>query len=257
MKQVIVDTSTTALSVALVEDDKIKLSSTIQGTKKHGEALVDVVHQSLSQLNWMPKIIDELIVGIGPGSYTGLRIGVTYAKTWAVMKDLPLKAVSSLSLIAANGVDLYKDQTLIIPLMDARRQTAYTGAYIYKADQIKSVLPDCHTAWNLWLDELKEVVQARGIQQLLLVGEEIDEFVQLTKEAFPHLTIDVIEGWHSLPHGENAFLVEQKIIQEPNLLAPNYALETLAERQWAKEQAVNLSEVEHDTLVERFPDPLG
>ncbi|MGX7350214.1 tRNA (adenosine(37)-N6)-threonylcarbamoyltransferase complex dimerization subunit type 1 TsaB [Dolosicoccus paucivorans] len=256
MKQVIVDTSTTALSIALIEDKAIQLATTIQGPKKHGEALVDVVHQSLSQVNWTPQLIDELIVGVGPGSYTGLRIGVTFAKAWSVMKKMPLKSVSSLSLIAANGISLHQDHTLIIPIMDARRQTAYIGAYTYEAGQLKSVISDCHTAWDHWLEALKTNIELLKLERLILVGEKIDEFIQLTQEAFPHLTMDVIEGWSSLPHAENVLLVEQQIVQEPTLLAPNYALETLAERQWAKEQAVNLSEVEHDALVERFPDTL-
>lgn len=252
MKQVVIDTSTNALSLALGENNILKLAMTTQGPKQHGEALVNVVDQSLKQLNWTPQDIEQLIIGVGPGSYTGLRIGVTYAKTWATLKQLPLYTVSSLSLIAANGIPQATRNSLIIPMIDARRQTAYTGAYQYNDGKVIPYLTDRHTPWQDWIDQLKTDPILNSINHLILIGEGIDEFVDLTGQVFSNIEISVIQGWASLPHASHVSLVETTLVSEPTLLAPNYALDTLAERQWAQEHQLNLSEVAHDTLVERI-----
>ena len=87
-----------------------------------------------------PSELSKIVVAKGPGSYTGVRIGVTIAKTLAWTLSIPISAVSSLETLAANGQ--YFDG-YISPLFDARRGQVYTGLYMFekvrskKSNQIK------------------------------------------------------------------------------------------------------------------------
>src|SRR3954451_3344025 len=88
-----------------------------------------------------PSELDKIVVAKGPGSYTGVRIGVTIAKTLAWTLKIPLSGVSSLEVLAANG--RYFDG-LISPLFDARRGQLYTGLYEMEKDSLKTVIEDCN-----------------------------------------------------------------------------------------------------------------
>ncbi len=95
----------------------------------------------MSQLNLAPTAIDRFVVAEGPGSYTGLRLGVTTAKTLAYTLKKELVGISSLQTLAANCVG----QTgLVVPLFDARRKNVYAGAYRFVNGVWQNELPDQH-----------------------------------------------------------------------------------------------------------------
>ena len=87
-----------------------------------------------------PADLDKIVVAKGPGSYTGVRIGVTIAKTFAWTLNIPLVGISSLEALAA-GVGRHFDG-FISPLFDARRGQIYTGLYQFKNGQLESVIQD-------------------------------------------------------------------------------------------------------------------
>ena len=84
MAKLALDTATEALSVTVIDDaDRILGHTSLAAGKQHGERLVPVLAQLLEDCNVDRQAVDSLYVGVGPGSYTGVRIGVTLAKTWA------------------------------------------------------------------------------------------------------------------------------------------------------------------------------
>ena len=101
----------------------------------------------------MPQQLERIAVAQGPGSYTGLRIGVTTAKTLADTLHIPLVGVSSLKNIAANCVGVLK---VIVPLFDARRNNVYAGGYRWQ-EGLQSVIPDQHVALPTLLHALAEL----------------------------------------------------------------------------------------------------
>lgn len=99
MNKLILDTSTDYLYVSVVKNDKEIFTKTLYGRNNHSEHLIDIVKDGLGE---MPaKDLDEIIVGIGPGSYTGVRVGLTVAKVLAWSIGKPLKTVSSLTFICS------------------------------------------------------------------------------------------------------------------------------------------------------------
>lgn len=247
LKYLAIDSSTKALSLALIEDGAVLAENTLLAEQQHGVLLVPAVAQLLEQLNWQTKDLDGLITGIGPGSYTGLRVGVTFAKTWATSKQLPLYSVSSLALMAAAA--LYTQADTIIPVMDARRLSAYTAIYRPAAGKLEALVPDTHVDWREWLQEVADQLG----DKVVLVGAGIDAFYEAFLEDFPDKTVWKLDDWSTWPHASKALFCPWNAVEEATLLAPNYAHATLAEREWAQKNNTTIaSEADHEEFIEHF-----
>lgn len=121
MKKLIIDTATSNLYLALVEDEGI-FESINRGNIEHSKNIMPKIDQLLKDNNVDIQEIDGIIVGVGPGSYTGIRIGVSVAKMLAWTLGCPLYEVSSLFVMGSN----MKECASVI---DARRGNVFAGAY--------------------------------------------------------------------------------------------------------------------------------
>ena len=101
-----IDTSNKTLSVAIVKDEGTIVEQTVPDTLQHSVKLMPAIQEVLQESQVSMQELTGVIVAKGPGSYTGLRIGVTVAKTLAKTLRIPLKAVSSLQAIATNVVEV-------------------------------------------------------------------------------------------------------------------------------------------------------
>ena len=126
MKILAMDTSTLVMGVAVLEEHQVIGELITNSHKKHSVRLMPAIDQLLNELELSIDDMDLLAVTKGPGSYTGIRIGVTTAKTMAWAKQIPLYGISTLEVLAENG--FYFDGW-IVPLLDARRNRVYTGVY--------------------------------------------------------------------------------------------------------------------------------
>ena len=137
MKILAFDTSSTALSVALLEDEKLVAESTVTVKKNHSISLMPTIDFLVAQAGWQPSDLERIVVAQGPGSYTGLRVAVATAKTLAYALDIDLVGVSSLQALTNLSV-----VGVVIPIMDARRNNVYVGFY-------KMVRPSSQIAMQL------------------------------------------------------------------------------------------------------------
>jgi len=118
------ETATTNCSVALFSDDKlVSIREDNSPGYSHAELLHVFIEQVLGEAGLKTSQLDAIAVSKGPGSYTGLRIGVSAAKGLCFAADLPLISIPTLDLLAHQ---VKVDQGYIIPLMDARRMEVYT-----------------------------------------------------------------------------------------------------------------------------------
>jgi len=120
------------------------------------------------------RSLNGIVVGQGPGSYTGIRIGVTVAKTLAWSLGIPLIAISSLEAMAY-GVTGTKETVGVIPMIDARRGRAYTAFYKKNGDLWTCRVPDGIKAVDQFLDELKD---GENGYRIILTGD-VDAFMPL------------------------------------------------------------------------------
>jgi tRNA threonylcarbamoyl adenosine modification protein YeaZ len=114
-----IDTSTSRTSVAIIEDGSILWSGHRDGATEHGPALPSLVQEGI-----LGFAIDAVVVGMGPGPFTGLRVGIAFAKSFALARGISVRGVCSLDAIAAQVNE--KD---FIVTVDARRKEVYWARY--------------------------------------------------------------------------------------------------------------------------------
>ncbi len=167
MKILAIDTSTSVMGIALLDGNKVFAEMTTNLKKNHSVRLMTAMDQLFSEVNWSPNEIDLIGVAKGPGSYTGVRIGVTTAKTLSLALNIPLIGVSTLESMAyaANFYHGY-----ISPIIDARRGQVYTGLYQTVDGKIINVEPDSILLLSEWLEKLKD---EDSNHEVLFVGDDI------------------------------------------------------------------------------------
>ena len=115
-----IDTSTSRTSVAIIEADSVLFSGFRDGATAHGPSLPALVQEALAISD-----IDEVVVGMGPGPFTGLRVGIAFAQSFALASEIPVRGVCSLDAIAAQ---VHESDFIIT--VDARRKEVYWARYI-------------------------------------------------------------------------------------------------------------------------------
>lgn len=241
-----IDTSTNLLSLALGNKHNVIAQKNEQSQMQHGVLLLPTIKALLEENQISINQISKIIIGIGPGSYTGIRIGVTAAKMWATSLGIPIYSVSSLALIAGK-IDS-QENSLIIPLMDARRLSAYTGIYQYQDRKLTMIEADTHADWESWLRVHREVIEEA--RQVILVGHQIETFVIKAKELYPDIQWQVQDDEQSLPYVSRAIPMTLSAVDDAHQLNPFYGQLTLAEREWLeKADQVKQDEALVDTTI--------
>jgi tRNA threonylcarbamoyl adenosine modification protein YeaZ len=118
-KVLAIDTSTSRTSVAIIEADTVVFSGFLDGATAHGPSLPALVQEALAISD-----INEVVVGMGPGPFTGLRVGIAFAQSFALAREIPVRGVCSLDAIAAQISE--KD---FIVTVNARRKEVYWARY--------------------------------------------------------------------------------------------------------------------------------
>jgi tRNA threonylcarbamoyladenosine biosynthesis protein TsaB len=125
------ESATTVCSVALFEDEELLASREIDEGFRHSEKLTVFVEEVLDEESISLRQIDAIAVSAGPGSYTGLRIGMSVAKGLCFANDKPLISVSTLELMASRGISEidFTGEPLFCPMIDARRMEVYCALF--------------------------------------------------------------------------------------------------------------------------------
>ncbi|WP_028778442.1 tRNA (adenosine(37)-N6)-threonylcarbamoyltransferase complex dimerization subunit type 1 TsaB [Shimazuella kribbensis] len=221
-----VDTSTLVLSIAVLNEQKVLGEKSTNLKKNHSVRLMPAIDELLTDLDMSLSDIDIFAVTAGPGSYTGVRIGVTTIKTLAWSLQKPFLAVSTLAVMAMNG--LYFPGN-IVPLIDARREQVYTSVYQKENGKLQEKMPEKILLIDDLLTELK--IDKKSV---LFVGDdthifqskiegELGDQAQFSPAAFhlpraSNLGILALQQWLESDKGENQDF------------APNYLQLTLAEK---------------------------
>ncbi|ELK3068171.1 tRNA (adenosine(37)-N6)-threonylcarbamoyltransferase complex dimerization subunit type 1 TsaB, partial [Listeria monocytogenes] len=144
------DTSSDTMAIALFNEGVVIGEYTTNLKKNHSVRLLPAIAVLMEECGVKPTDLEKIAVAKGPGSYTGLRIGVTVAKTMAWDAGIPIVGISSLALLAENG--LYFPGK-VVALMDARRSNVYAGVYQASEGEMQSVIADGHIALTELLEQ--------------------------------------------------------------------------------------------------------
>jgi len=165
-----IDTSTDILGLALMESDQLKAEYNLSLKRQHSEKLLPLMEQIFELIGVEAGDLDGIAVAVGPGSFTGLRIGITTAKMLARIFSIPVKGISTLEIMAAGAEGEY-----LLPLLDARRQRVYYSFYQRNTNKDKFFLKEIKKAASADISELPEILSKYQDQEISIIGEKTAE----------------------------------------------------------------------------------
>ncbi|MDB4107752.1 tRNA (adenosine(37)-N6)-threonylcarbamoyltransferase complex dimerization subunit type 1 TsaB [Bacteroidia bacterium] len=137
-KFLLIESSGDVCSVAVSNDSDIIAEKSIQEKNSHSTYLASFVDEVLQRSSFKVSDLDAVVIGGGPGSYTGLRIGCSLAKGLCFGANIPLIACSNLQALAVSALEMSPELEQVITLIDARRMDAYVAVYDAKLDIVKN-----------------------------------------------------------------------------------------------------------------------
>ena len=174
MKVLGIDTSSNATSIAVIEDNKLICEYTVNTKTTHSQKLMPMIENMLKISEVNVNHMDIIAICQGPGSFTGLRIGMATAKALSHVNNLPIVGVNSLELLAGN-MDLTDKK--ICSILDAQRTQVYMGQYKFENNKLVELKSIDVVEIDHLLEELKS-----SKEEWILVGEAVYKYEAKIKE---------------------------------------------------------------------------
>jgi ribosomal-protein-alanine acetyltransferase/universal bacterial protein YeaZ len=175
MRVLAIDTSAEVCSVAIVEDGILIKSLKSNGEVEHSQTLMPMIKTILESLNITLDDIDLLACGTGPGSFTGIRIGIAAIKAFSDSKNIPVVGIKSLEALAYEVViKKGRPNCKILSMIDAKNENVYFGAY-------KIFCGNFSTYKNPGIANIKEIVEYINFKQPVYI---VGDYVQSKLEPF-------------------------------------------------------------------------
>ena len=220
------ETSAKAASVALLEENKL-LGESYQNTGlTHSQTLMVMAEDLFKQCGKTISDVTAVAVAEGPGSFTGVRIGVAAAKGFAWGRELPCYGISTLEAMA-ESLGVYSGY--VCPCMDARRSQVYNTLFYVNRGEIQRIAPDRAIAVSDLGEEIKSLQEP-----IFLVGDGAKLCYNTLGKRVPNLVLPPEHRRHQRATGV-ALLAAKKIaageVSDGNALTPNYLRLSQAERE--------------------------
>jgi tRNA threonylcarbamoyl adenosine modification protein YeaZ len=232
-----IDSATEAASCAVLENDKLLGEITFNFKKQHSVILMPLVDNLLKNLQLDLKDIDGYVVSKGPGSFTGLRIGMSMIKGLSQGTKKPFVSVSSLDALAYN---MAYTSGIICPIIDALRDNVYTALYSFKDNNL--VMDTNYNVINI--DELIGLLKEKQ-QSVCFIGDAVPKFKAKISESLaevsfapPHLNLVRASSLGEL----GLKLLTQGIEDNLYTSAPIYLRKSQAEREYDKKMGIDSNE---------------
>ncbi len=228
MKILAFDSSAIVASVALCEDETVLGELTLNNGNTHSETLLPSAQFLLSQLNLSTDDVDLFAVSKGPGSFTGVRIGVATVKGLAFGTEKPCIGVSTLEALAYN---LLACDGLICPVMNARRGQVYTALFRAENGLLTRLMPDSAIS----IEDLDKILLSYN-EPVRLVGDGYD----VTQKGLTHPSVSVPQRLRNQSAYSVAQVAKNTLTKSPEALfsdvslSPSYLRLSQAERERAE-----------------------
>jgi tRNA threonylcarbamoyladenosine biosynthesis protein TsaB len=190
-----IDSATPVAGLALLNNQKVICEEFINYKKTHSETLMPGVNRILHDCELTPNDLDVIAVTIGPGSFTGLRIGLATAKGLSMACGKPLVGISTLDVLAHNIVF---SSNLVCPLLDARKQEVYTAFFAADGDIPQRLTPDLACSPQDMAARTRDMALATGKSHIILLGDGFYPYEEYFREYFKE-DLQVAPGSLMLP----------------------------------------------------------
>lgn len=229
-----IDTSNQPLGVALLDENDNKVIGEYMTNlkKNHSIRIMPAIQMLMKDCEKTPADLTKIVVAKGPGSYTGVRIGVTIAKTLAWSLKIPLVGISSLETLAAGTCRYFNG--MVSPIFDARRGQVYTGLYRFEKGILTAVQQDGLVLIADWAEKLKtQEKEILFIGNDLVIHRPIIEGILGQQAVFAEITEN-----NPRP-AELALLGKDKPGEDIHSFVPNYIRLAEAEAKWLESKGQN------------------
>ncbi len=227
MKLLVLDSSGLVASVALIEDDRLIAEYTTGNKLTHSQTLLPMLDEVIQRTAFDMEDIDAIAVAMGPGSFTGLRIGAATAKGLGLALGKPIIPVPTVDGLA---YQMFGAGMVICPLMDARRKQVYTGFYRFHGTQMQVLKQQCAQSVEETLNQLKEYREP-----VIFLGDGVPVYKKEIKEIMGEDAIFAPVHANRQRAGAVGALAkvyfEKGIYQSADEFAPEYLRKSQAERE--------------------------
>ncbi len=227
MKVLGLDTSTLMTTCGVIDGDKLVGEYSLSQDMSHSEKLVPMIKEVLDSLNLTVDDIDLFAAAVGPGSFTGLRIGLATVKAFAHVTNKPIIGVSTLEALAYN----LPFNDIVVPMLDARRDRVYTAIYKWKGNELEAIMKPC----ILEVTELLNILD-RDHNKIVVNGDGSlvykDMIIEKLKDKVRFSTIGQNMCKASSICELALLRYKKNEVDDFYTLAPDYLLETQAQREY-------------------------
>lgn len=164
MKTLVLDTSTNLLFISFIFDDKVVYEVKSVGLNNHSDYLLDLIQKGLNETNIQVKDFDKLIIGVGPGAYTGLRVSMSVAKMFSWTLNIPLYEISSLDLLTSG----YKEDGLYLIKFKAKKGYIYHKAFEINDNAKKIITEEIFVS-----DEFIDTYEKDNFKNVFIVSNDL------------------------------------------------------------------------------------
>lgn len=234
MNLLAIDTSNNVLGVAILKNKQIVGEYVTNLKKNHSLRLMPAIHQLMHDVLMSPADLDKIVVAKGPGSYTGVRIGLTTAKSLAWALDIPVVGVSSLEVLAYQGRFF---PSYICPFFDARRRMVYIGLYEWKDHTIQIVQEEKNILMEDWLKQIAD----KG-KDVLFISPDLKLYEEMIYEYLGERAIFPEDPFNISKPSHLGLASINKDKDHLHTLIPNYLRLAEAEANWLKTRTKDIGQ---------------
>ena len=226
----LLDTSGKIGTVGIATEQGVVAAAALPGQTHHAAELMPTLQQLLAGPGWSADSLTDVFLPVGPGSFTGLRLSVSVARTMAWSVGARLVALGTMSVLARNGLSITSPPEHVAVLLDAKRGQTFDAAFTLQDGSYRAVIEPC-------LEE-PAVFLARCPQPLTVLGEGIPlHEAALAQTGCPQLPA---EYWPSRPEHIHVLGMDQArqgLYIAAGDLVPHYVRRPEMEERWEKKQA--------------------
>ncbi len=231
-----IEAATPVAAVAVATEEKILAERMVNNRRTHSVNLLPMVKDTLADAGINKEHLTGIAVSSGPGSFTGLRIGISTARTLAQVLHLPLAGVPTLDALA---YPLSGHAGLVCPILNARKNEVYTALYQNTVSEQICLMP----ARTARIHDLLELLE-RYEERVTFIGDGLSEYAGIIKSQIGDHTFPAPQC-ASFPRGAAVAELGMRLLQtgavfDPLTLLPHYARESEAELKWRERCRINV-----------------
>jgi tRNA threonylcarbamoyladenosine biosynthesis protein TsaB len=232
MKVLGIDTSTRCGSIGLIDEERVISEYLLNTPMTHSERLIEAINYLLKEAHCLMEDLDGWAISLGPGSFTGLRIGVSTIKGLAYATQKPVAGIASLDALASQ---ISPTPYLICPVLDARKGEVYTSFYRYDEAHLLLRRSD-------YLAIKPEDLMKNIKEKVIFVGDGIKTYGSYFRDSLPSFALFPSPSLH-LPHGSTVARLGVELLHKGELLdlktfIPIYVRPSEAEIKWQEKRPI-------------------